>query len=97
MVCDIIFSLKNVKRKETFHTLHINPNIFVIVKQSEERSHETLLMQVTCGYRAGTEEGTVVIFFTPFFVFSYCNKHLLLCSMLLLLKEKENIYTSVHQ
>ena len=68
------------------------------VKQSVEMSHETtLLMQVTCGYKAGTEEGTVVIFFTPFFVFSYCNKHLLLWSMLLLLKEKENTHLSGHQ
>ena len=92
VVCDIIFPQKNVKRKEMFHTLHINLNIFVIVKQSVERSHETtLLMQVTCGYGAG-KEGTVVIFFPPFFVFSYCNKHLLLWSMVLLLKEK-SIYT----
>ena len=88
-------SCKNyLKGKKHIPHIYINPYIFVIVKESMERSHETTpSMPVTCGYRIGMEEGTVVNFFIPFCVFSYCNKHLLFWSIVLLLKEKKYIHT----
>lgn len=89
-MCSMTSCKDYLKEKRHIPHIYINPNIFVIVKESMERSHETTpSMQVTCGYRIGMEEGTAAIFFIPFCVFSYCNKHLLLLEYSVAFKGKK--------